>query len=112
MSIDPIAMNQVGLSAMHGTPTTMASPPPTPALSGTLAGISNSLGMSMGGVQSALKSGASITSLASQQGVSREALMQSVQTAVQASRQQSGQPPLDQAVLDRMVSRAFDRSRR
>ncbi len=109
MSFDPISLN---LSSVHGTPTTMASPPPTPALNGTLAGISSALGMGMGEVQSALKAGASITSLAGQQGVSRSSLLQSVQAQVQASRQQSGQPPLDQAVLDRMVNRAFDRTQR
>ena len=71
----------------------MASPPPAPALNGTLSGISQQLGMSMGDVQSALKQGASITSLAAQQGVSRTSLVSSVQSAVQAARAQSGQPP-------------------
>lgn len=105
-------MNPAGLSSVHGVPTTMASPPPTPALNGTLSGISGQLGMSMSAVQAALKGGESITSLASQQGVSRWELMQSVQAAVQATRQESGQPPLDEAVLDRMVNRAFDRTQR
>ena len=109
MSVDPISLN---LSAVHGTPTTMASPPPTPALNGTLAGISSSLGMEMAAVQSALKAGASITSLANQQGISRSGLVQSVQTQIQATRQQAGQSPLEQPVLDRMVNRAFDRTQR
>jgi hypothetical protein len=112
MSVDPISANAAGLSSVHGTPTTMTSPPPTAALNGTLAGISGQLGMSMSDVQSALKSGQSITSLAAQQGVSRSALVSSVQAQVQSARQQAGQPPADRTVLDRMVNRAFDRTQR
>lgn len=112
MSIDPISASAAGLSSVQGIPTTMTSPPPTAALGGTLAGISNQLGMNMSDVQSALKSGQSITSLASQQGVSRSALMSSVQAQVQANRQQAGQPPVDPTVLHRMVNRAFNRTQR
>ncbi len=112
MSVPPIGVGGAGLSAVHGTPMTMSSPPPTPALGGTLSGIAQQLGMSMGDVQSALKQGASITSLAAQQGVSRSSLLSSVQSAIQASRAQSGQPPLASDVLDRMVNRAFDRTQR
>ena len=97
-------------AAVQGTPTTMPSPPPTPALNGTLSGIAQQLGMGLGDVRSALKQGASITSLAAQQGVPRAALVSSVQTAVQSSLAQRGQPPADTAVLDRMVNRAFDRT--
>lgn len=110
MSISPIGPGSTGAVNVHAVPTTMASPPPTPALNGTLAGIAQQLSMSTGGVQSALKQGASITSLASQQGVSRSSLVSSVQDAVQSARAQSGQAPLDQTVLDRLVNRAFDRT--
>ena len=95
MSVPPIGVNGTGFSSVQGVPTTMSSPPPTPALNGTLAGTAQQLGMSMGDVQSALKQGASITSLAAQQGVSRPSLVSSVQSAVQSSRAQSGEPPLE-----------------
>lgn len=110
MSIQPLAGNSSGVTAVHGSsPTTMASPPPTPALNGTLSGIAQQLGMSTGAVQSALKQGSSISDLAQQQGVPRATLVSSVQGQVQASRQTQGQPPADQTTLDRMVNRAFDR---
>lgn len=110
MSIPPIGVPGTGLSSVQAIPTTMSSPPPTPALDGTLSGIAQQLGMSMGDVQSALKQGASITSLAAEQGVSRSSLLTSVQNAIQSSRARAGQPPMDSAVLGRMVNRAFDRT--
>ncbi len=101
------------VTAVSGTtPTTMASPPPTPALDGTLASISQQLGLGVGAVQSALKQGLSITDLAQQQGVSRGALVTAVQSQVQQNRQASGQPALDQTTLERMVGRAFDHHNR
>jgi hypothetical protein len=112
MSISPFGVAGAGLASVHGVPTTMSSPPPTPALNGTLSGIAQQLGMSLDDVQSALKQGASISSLAAQQGVSRPSLVSSVQSAIQSSRAQRGQAPLDPGVLDRMVNRAFDRSAR
>ena len=110
MSVSPVGVSSAGLSSVQGTPTTMSSPPPTPALNGTLSGIAQQLGMRMGDVQSALRQGASITSLAAQQGVSRSSLVGSVQNAIQSSRARAGQPPLDSTVLGRMVNRAFDRT--
>ncbi len=110
MSVSPIGPSGPGAVNMHAVPTTMASPPPTAALNGTLAGIAQQLGMNTGDVQSALGQGASITSLASRQGVSRSSLVNSVQDAIQSSRAQNGLAPLDETVLARMVNRAFDRT--
>jgi hypothetical protein len=102
-----------GVTAVTGTtPTTMASPPPTAAMTGTLAGISQQLGMSATAVQGALGQGQSISDLATQQGVSRSALVASVQAQIQQSRQANGHLPIAGAVLDRMVNRAFDHHRR
>jgi hypothetical protein len=103
---------QASLRSVTGTPTTMTSPTPTPTLSGTLSGIASQLGMSVGSVQGALRQGASITSLAAQQGVSRDALVQSAQNQIQRSLQSAGRQPLDATQLDRMVNRAFDRVQR
>ncbi len=101
-----------GVSAVSGTtPTTMTSPPPSPAMNGTLKGISQQLGMSTGNVQSALRQGQSITDLAQQQNVSRSSLVQSAEGQIQRLRQASGQSPIDSTVLDRMVNRAFDHHR-
>ena len=110
MNIEPIGISSAQLSAVSAAPTTMASPPPTPTLNGTLSGIAQNLGMSLGNVQSALKQGASITSLAQQQGVSRQALVTSVQSQIQDRLQAGGLPAADQDTLDRMVNRAFDRT--
>lgn len=113
VDIQSLGGSNPAITAVSGTtPTTMTSPPPTPALDGTLVGISGQLGMSLGGVQSALKQGLSITDLAQQQGVSRASLVKSVESQIQQNRQASGQPPLDQSTLDRMVNRAFDHHRR
>ncbi len=111
MSVTPIGVGGAGYASIQAVPMSMASPPPTPALRGTLSGISQMLGMSMADVQSALKQGSSITSLASQQGVSRSSLVNWVQNQIQSTQAQTGQPPLAQDVLDRMVNRAFDRTR-
>ena len=90
----------------------MTSPAPTPALNGTLAGIAQQLGMSVPNVQSALKQGSSVTDLANQQRVSRDALVSQVQAQIQQTRQTNGHPAVDQPTLDRMVNRAFDGQRR
>ncbi len=107
MQIEPTAGRSPAVTAMAAsTPMTMTSPPPTPALNGTLSGIAQQLGMSVSGVQSAIKQGASIADLAQQQGASANSIVQSVQAQIQKTRQASGQAPLDQTTLDRMVSRA------
>ena len=62
-------------------------------------------------LRSALSQGQSITDLAQQKGVSRDSLVQSVESQIQQNRQANGQDPLDQTTLDRMVNRAFDRHR-
>ena len=111
MDIQSIA-HLASLASVRATPTTMTSPPPTPMLNGTLSGIASQLGMSTGSVQGALKQGATITSLAAQQGVSRDALAQSLQNQIQQSLQSAGRPPLDATQLDRLVNRAFDRVQR
>ena len=54
---------------------------------------------------------ASITQLAQQHGVSRESLVGFVQSKLQQARQDSGQPPLDQATLDQIIDHALDRDR-
>ncbi len=112
MNIQSLDSFDPAVTAVSGTsPTTMTSPPPTPTLDGTLAGISQQLGMSVGDVQSALKQGMSITDLAQQQNVSRSSLVQSVESQIQQTRQANGQPPLDQTTLDRIVNRAFNHHR-
>ncbi len=55
--------------------------------------------------------GASITELAQQHGVSRESLVQFVQTKIQQTREANGQPPLDQSTLDQLVDHALDHNR-
>lgn len=52
--------------------------------------------------------GTSITQLAQQHGVSRDSLVEFVQAKIQQARQASGQPPLDQATLDRMIGHSLD----
>jgi hypothetical protein len=55
--------------------------------------------------------GGSISELAQQHGVSREALVQFVETKIQQGRETSGQPPLDQSTLDQLVDHALDHNR-
>jgi hypothetical protein len=113
MCIQPVGAAGQGVSAVSASmPTTMTSPPPAPALNGTLGGIAQQLGMSTSSVQSSLKQGASITDLAAQQSVSRDAIAASVQSQIQSTRQANGLPAADPTVLNRMVNRAFDSSRR
>ena len=90
----------------------MASLPPSPAGEGTLAGIAAQLGMSAEDLQTSLKQGQSLASLAEQQGVSRESLGSFIGAQIQRARMYSGQLPLDQDALDRTVDRALDRGRR
>lgn len=111
MSIQAIAGMSPGLTAVSGTPMTMTSPPPTPALYGTLSGIAKQLGMTVGETQSALGQGATVSQLAAQQGVNVGSLSENVQSQIQQTRQASGQPPLDPPVLDRLVNRAFNGGR-
>jgi transposase-like protein len=55
--------------------------------------------------------GASITELAQQHGVSRDSLLQFVQSKIQQTREANGQPPLDQSTLDQLVDHALDHNR-
>jgi hypothetical protein len=99
------------LPAVNGsTSATVGTLPPSPG-EGTLAGIADRLGMSSEDLQAALTQGQSIAGLAERQGVPRESVAGVVATQMQRARQYSGQPPLDQAALDRMVDRALDRGR-
>jgi hypothetical protein len=110
MSIQSIGAT--GVNALYGAmPTSQTSPPPTPQLNGTLDGIAQQLSMSPDALRGALAQGQSITDLAQKQGVSRDSLVQSVESQIQQTRQANGQDPLDQTTLDRMVNRAFDRHR-
>jgi len=52
--------------------------------------------------------GDSITELARQHGVSRESLLELVQTKIQQAREANGQPPLDQATLDQVLDHKLD----
>ncbi len=56
-------------------------------------------------------SGASITELAQQHGVSRDSLVEFVQSKIQQSRQANGQPPLDQSTLDQLTDHALEQER-
>ena len=78
---------------------------------GTLGALANRLGMDADGLQSALKQGQSIAGVAEQQGVPREAVAEFLGAQIQQARSYSGQPPLDQGALERMVDRALDRGR-
>ena len=93
------------------TPTTSASPPPSPHLIGALDGIAQQLSMSSTDLRSALGSGTSVTDLAARKGVSRSDLLQSVADGIQQRRAAHGKPPLDQSLLDSIVSNGFDRRR-
>jgi hypothetical protein len=89
----------------------VANLPASPAGEGTLAGIAAQLGMGAEDLQSALKQGQSLASLAEQQGVSRDSLGAFIGTQIQRARMYSGQLPLDEDVLERNVNRALDRGR-
>jgi hypothetical protein len=67
--------------------------------------------MSAEDLQTSLKQGQSLASLAEQQGVSRESLGSFIGAQIQRARMYSGQLPLDQDALDRTVDRALDRGR-
>lgn len=68
--------------------------------------------MSAEDLQTALKQGQSLASLAEQQGVSRESLGSFIGTQIQRARMYSGQLPLDDDALERNVNRALDRGRK
>jgi transposase-like protein len=55
-------------------------------------------------------SGASITQLAQQHGVSRESLVELVQSKIQQTREANGHPPLDQTTLDQIIDHALDQN--
>jgi hypothetical protein len=90
----------------------MASLPVPAGGESTLAGIAAHLGMSAEELQSALKDGQSLASLAERQGVSRESIGSFIGTQIQRARLYSGQSSLDDEALGRMVDRALDRGRR
>ena len=99
------------LPALAGSPPATVSTPSSGSGEGTLAGIAEHLGMSTDTVQQALRDGQSIASLAEQQGVPRDSVGTLIGTQIQRARLYTGQPPLDQDALDRMVERALDRGR-
>jgi hypothetical protein len=101
------------LPAVTGSsPAALGTLPPPAGGESTLAGLAGQLGMSTEDLQSALKEGQSIAGLAEQQGIPRESVAGFISAQIQRARQYSGQPPLDQTALERMVDRALDRSRR
>ena len=53
--------------------------------------------------------GPSITDLAQQHGVSRESLLAFVRSKIQQAQQADGEPGLDDATLERMISQTIDR---
>jgi len=111
MSIQPIAAQ--GVHSVAGTaPTTMASPPPSPHLRGTLNPIAQTLGMSVSSIQAALTQGSSISGLAAQAGVARQSLVTQVYDQIQQRRSSLGLSPQDPATLNTMINRAFDRALR
>jgi hypothetical protein len=89
----------------------MASLPAPTGGESTLAGIAAHLGMSAEDLQGALKGGESLAGLAEQQGVSRESIGTFIGAQMQRARMYSGQLPLDDDALARMVDRALDRGR-
>jgi hypothetical protein len=113
--VDVASMNAFSpsLPALAGTtPAVLGTLPTAPGGEGTLAGIAEHLGMSADSLQAALRDGQSIAALAEQQGVPRESVASFISTQIQRARQYSGQPPLDQPALERMVERALERGRR
>jgi hypothetical protein len=92
-------------------PTSMMSAPPTAYMQGTLDGVAGMLSMSTPDLRSALKQGSSIADIASQKGISRDAIVQSIEQQVQQQRAAQGKTPIDQQTLDQAVSRAVDRHR-
>lgn len=100
------------LPAVTGsTPAVVGTLTPGAAAEGTLGALANQLGLDAESLQSALKQGQSIADLAEQQGVPRETVAQFIGAQIQQARAYSGQPPLDQGSLGRMVDRALDRGR-
>jgi hypothetical protein len=100
------------LPALTGSaPASPGALPPAPSGEGTLAGIAEHLGMSADGLRSALREGRSIAGLAEQQGIPRESVASFISAHIQRARQYSGQPPLDEDALARMVDRALERGR-
>jgi hypothetical protein len=92
-------------------PMTMMSAPPTAYMQGTLHGVAGMLSMSTTDLRTALKQGSSISDIASQKGVGRDAIVQSIEQQVQQQRAAQGKAPIDQQTLDQVVSRSIDRHR-
>ena len=99
-SISPVGPQQAAES-LSGT-----TQPPFGVLGTSLDTIAGMLSMSPSDLQAALKSGQSISDLASQKGVSLDSIVQSVESQIQQQRAADGKPPIDQSTLDARVNRA------
>jgi hypothetical protein len=98
-------------AAAGSSPAAVGSLPAAPGAEGTLAALANRLGMSADGLHAALKQGQSIAGLAEQHEIPRESVGEFLGAQIQQARTLSGQPPLDENALGRMVDRALDRGR-
>ncbi len=113
MDVPSTSVLSPSLPAVSGSlAAAVASLPPSPAGEGTIAGIAAQLGMSAEDLQTSLKQGQSLASLAEQQGVSRDTLGSFIGAQMQRARMYSGQLPLDDDALERNVNRALDRGRK
>lgn len=112
MQVDPTGSSGAGPTAVSGVDAVSEmSPPPSTYLSGTLDGISSSLGLSTDALRGDLRSGSSLAQVAQQQGVSRSDLLQTVESQMQQRRADRGLAPLDASAVDRIANRAIDRGR-
>jgi hypothetical protein len=74
-------------------------------LQSVLGGVAGMLSMSPSDLQSAMKSGQSIASVAQSKGVSTDSITQYLETQIQQQRTANGQQPLDQQTLDQAANR-------
>jgi hypothetical protein len=112
MQVDPTGSSGAGPTSVSGVePVSEMSPPPSTYLSGTLDGISSSLGLSTDALRGDLRSGSSLAQVAQQQGVSRSDMLQTIESQMQHRRADRGLAPLDATAVDRIANRAIDRSR-
>ena len=89
----------------------MMSAPPTAYMQGSLDGVAGMLSMPTTDLRTALKQGSSIADIAAQKGISRDAIVQSIEQQVQKQRASQGKAPIDQQALDSIVNRSVDRHR-
>lgn len=108
-SISPVGSQPTSVSGVE--PVSGASPPPYGYLHGTLDTIAGALSMSTQDLRTALKSGQSISDLASAKGVSLNSIAQTVEQQVQQQQGAQGKSPLDPSVLNAGVNRALNRHR-